>query len=132
MYGSILLIDPVPSTRALLYEALTQDGFVVDVATGPGSVQSGDSYDVVVADVDLDSLPALRARVPGAQVVLLVDSARADHAMLALHLGAFDVVARPFYVEDVSLSVACAAARRSGPTPTKPLHLLLKNYEVTR
>jgi DNA-binding response OmpR family regulator len=132
VYGSILIVDPIPSTCALLYEALTQDGFVVDVAAGPGSVQTGESYDVVVAGVGLECLPELRARVPGSQVVLLTSAERTDETMLALQMGVFDVVTRPFYVEDVSLSVACAAARARGPLPTNPLHLLLKNCEVTR
>jgi hypothetical protein len=94
-------------------------------------VQIGDSYDVVVADVDLESIPWLLAQVPGSRVVLLTSADRAD-AGLALHLGVFDVVTRPFYVEDVSLSVGCAAAQRRGTLPTSALHLVLKNCEVTR
>lgn len=125
----MLIIDPDASTRALLREALEQDGFDVDTAMSPMAALDGD-HDVIVVDIGTDIGPLLLARPPHLQIVVLADSGRVDDAMAAVCCGAFDFVLRPFYVEDVSLTVACAAARCRGRTLDNALFYIQKNHEL--
>ena len=111
MSGSLLIIDPDASTRDLLREALEHDGFEVDIATHPMAALQR-AYDVVIVDIRTELGPLLLARPSNLQIVLLTGSDRIEEATAAVGCGAFDFVLRPFYVEDVSLTVACAAARR--------------------
>lgn len=125
----MLIIDPDASTRDLLREALEQDGFDVATATSPLAALQG-NYDVVVVDIRVDIGPLLLARPPTMEIVLLTESDRVDDATAAVYCGAFDFVLRPFYVEDVSLTVACAAARCRGRTLDNALFYVQKNHEL--
>jgi hypothetical protein len=46
--------------------------------------------------------------------------------------GAFDFVLRPFFVEDISLTVACAAARRQRLGLGSALTHVLPNHQLLR
>ncbi len=129
MSGSLLIIDPDVSSRELLREALEQDGFDVETATSPLAALQG-AYDVVVVDIRADLGPLLLARPPHLEIVVLTDSAHVDSAMAAVCCGAFDFVLRPFYVEDVSLTVACAAARCGGRNLDNALFYFQRNHEL--
>ena len=45
-------------------------------------------------------------------LVVVASPAQIDDAVAAVRRGAFDFVLRPFYVDDISITVACACARR--------------------
>jgi DNA-binding NtrC family response regulator len=125
--GSLLIIDPDDSTRGVLYEALRQDGFLVDLAADP-TVRLARDYDVVLVDITTDVGPLLLTCPAHTQIVVLTCSERLADANAAVLCGAFDFVLRPFYVEDVSLTVACAAARRCGRTLDSVLFHVQKNH----
>jgi DNA-binding NtrC family response regulator len=125
----LLIIDPDDSTRAVLYEALRQDGFSVNLAADPAAVLGCD-YDVVLVDIRTDLGPLLLRRPAHTQIVVLTCSERLADANAAVLCGAFDFVLRPFYVEDVSLTVACAAARRRGRTLDSVLFHVQKNHSL--
>jgi DNA-binding NtrC family response regulator len=127
--SSLLIVDPDPSTSALLREALQEDGFDVYVAAYPMAALNA-SYDVVIVDIRTDIGPLLLACPPHMQIVVLTGSDRLEDATAAVRCGAFDFVLRPFYVEDVSLAVACAAARQRGRTLESALFYIQKNHEL--
>jgi two-component system response regulator AtoC len=113
MVGSVLVAEQEPATRELLREALVQDGFRVEVAASSSeALAHASDFDVVLADIRLDLLAALKARAPLTEVVLLTGATSLADAVAAVGRGAFDFVLRPFFIEDISLTVACAAARR--------------------
>jgi DNA-binding response OmpR family regulator len=125
----LLIIDPDDSTRALLYEALKQDGFSVHLAADPAGVHVGD-YDVVLVDIQTDLGPLLLARPAHTEIVVLTSEEQLADANAAVLCGAFDLVLRPFFVEDVSLTVACAAVPRRARTVESVLFHVQKNYAV--
>jgi DNA-binding NtrC family response regulator len=134
--GRILIADRDPETRELVRRVLAEDGYCVDVicerAPAVELVESG-VYDVVVVDVDMDLLADLELGRGDFAVVLVASSSGIDEAISAVRRGAFDYVLRPFYAEDISLTVACAAARRGGGSRLDvPLAHVRKNHELLR
>lgn len=97
----------------MLWEALTHDGYRVEVACDSMSALAyANDFDVVVADLGLGIIEALQARKSLAELVVLATPARIDDALASVRRGAFDFVLRPFYIDDISITVACACARR--------------------
>jgi DNA-binding NtrC family response regulator len=123
------LIDPEPETREQVREALGEDGYLVAVAAAPEEVDTL-GYDVVIADVRAGIAQTMALRRPGTEVVVIANAEQVDEARAAIRQGAFDFVMRPFFVEDVSLTVACAAARSRGRTLDNSLAFILKNHEL--
>lgn len=131
MVGSVLIADAEPC--GLLREALCQDGFHVDVATTrTAALAYANDFDVVIADIRLGLLAPLKARAPATEVVLVTCARTLDQALVAIHRGAFDYVLRPFFVEDISLTVACAAARRHRVGFGSVLLHVRKNHDLSR
>jgi len=136
--GRVLLVERERDCRALLADALAADGFEVATATDGASaaiIVARDPVDVVVLEIELDLEVALTghlARVaPGAAVVLLTPSTYLDEALAACRRrGAYDLVLRPFDIEDVSLTVACAAASRGERRLDQALAHVRKNHEL--
>jgi DNA-binding NtrC family response regulator len=127
--GLVLLIDPEPVTREQVRVALGEDGYLVAVAAAPEEVDTL-GYDVVIADIRVGVAETMALRRPGTEVVVITCPERLDEARAAIRQGAFDFVLRPFYVEDVSLTVACAAHRGRGRTLDNTLAFILKNHEL--
>ena len=135
MVGSVLVADRESSSRELLCQALAQDGFRVEVAGDrPTALAYADAndFDVIVADIRLDLLRVLKKRWPSTEVVLVTCATTLDDAIAAVRQGAFDFVLRPFYIEDISLTVACAAARRQRVDLTIPIRHIRKNHDFGR
>jgi DNA-binding NtrC family response regulator len=133
MVSTVLVADRDATCRERLREALEQDGFAVEVAADCAEALAyANDFDVVIADIRLDILSAMKARNPSTEVVLVTDDTTLDDAVAAVRRGAFDFVLRPFYIEDMSLTVACAAARRSRLGLDVPLRHVMKTAEVAR
>lgn len=106
---------PETATRELLRRALGHDGFHVDaVASHDEIVGREATYDVVLGRIPGDEIPALKARAPRTELVVMTSLEGLAEAHAAIRLGAFDFVLEPFFLDDVSLTVACASARRRG------------------
>lgn len=113
MVGTVLVADCDPTSRNMLREALEQDGYhVATAADRSEALAQVCAFDVVIVDIRLDLVAALQARFPWSEIVVLTESTSLDEALAAIDRGAYDYVLRPYYVEDVSLTVACAAANR--------------------
>jgi len=66
----------------------------------------------VIADLAFDLLAAVHARDPMTELVVLALPYNIEDAVACVRRGAFDFVLCPVSVEDLSVTVACAAARR--------------------
>lgn len=131
MVSTVLVAERDAGCREQLREALEHDGFSVEVAAdGAEALAYAHDFDVVIADVRLDIMAAVKARNPATEVVLVTDDKTLDDAVAAVRRGAFDFVLRPFYVEDISLTVACAAARRQRVGLDVALAHVVKNAEL--
>jgi DNA-binding NtrC family response regulator len=131
MVGSVLIADAESSSRELLCRALAQDGFRVEVAVDRAEALAyANDFDVVIADIRLDLLGAMKKRRPSTEVVLVTCATTLDDALAAVRQGAFDFVLRPFFIEDISLTVACAAARRQRVDLTIPIRHIRRNHAL--
>ena len=106
----------------LLREALDEDGYDVQVASGGRAgverVKAG-GIDLVVSDVkmpDLDGLDMLReikAVEPSPYVITITAFGSIDTAIRAVKLGAFDYITKPFEIEQLLRAVEKALGERA-------------------
>ena len=108
--ATILIVEDDRAMRLMLREALEEDGYTVDEASGGRAgidrVKQG-GVDLVISDVkmpDLDGLDMLReikAVTPSPHVITITAFGSIDTAIRAVKLGAFDYITKPFDQEDV-------------------------------
>jgi DNA-binding NtrC family response regulator len=118
----VLVVEDDAAMRELLREALTDDGFDVDVAAGGRAgidrVKQG-GVDLVVSDVkmpDLDGLDMLReikSCEPSPYVITITAFGSIDTAIRAVKLGAFDYITKPFEIDQLLLAVEKALGERA-------------------
>jgi two-component system response regulator AtoC len=120
---NILVVDDDESTRDLLSEVLTQEGFRV-VTSGSGEealdIGSRESFAVIISDMrlgpnlnGLDVLRAYKAIQPESEVILITAFGSMETAIEAVKAGAFDYLSKPFKLEEVVLLVGRALENRS-------------------
>jgi DNA-binding NtrC family response regulator len=152
MASCVLIVDTRRGTCGALATALGHDGFEVDfVADENEAVERGCYYDVVLVDLTTSIaspgvagahsppegragsiVQRLKARSPATEIVLLAPATGVDQALHAVDQGAFDFVLEPYFPDDVSLTVACAAERRRGTRIGSALAFVRKNAELLR
>jgi DNA-binding NtrC family response regulator len=120
--ATILVVEDDAAMRAMLREALEDDGYGVELAAGGRAgierVRQG-GIDLVVSDVkmpDLDGLDMLReikAVSPSPHVITITAFGSIDTAIRAVKLGAFDYITKPFDVDQLILAVQKALAERA-------------------
>jgi DNA-binding NtrC family response regulator len=101
----VLVVDDEPSILSTLKQALTLEGYAVDVAGGVGVATerlARRSYDVILLDVALpdgdgiDLLATLRGKgATDTQVLMMSGHATVDAAVRATKLGALDFLEKP-------------------------------------
>jgi two-component system response regulator AtoC len=120
---NILVVDDDESTRDLLSEVLTEEGFRV-VTSGSGEealdIGSRESFAVIISDMrlgpnlnGLDVLRAYKAIQPESEVILITAFGSMETAIEAVKAGAFDYLSKPFKLEEVVLLVGRALENRS-------------------
>ena len=127
--GTILIVDRDAATRELLRELMVEDGYDVLLAADRAealAIMAVVASDVIVADLSAGIVEC----GPRTAVVLLAASNGVDEAVAACKRGAYDYVLRPFYAEDLSLTVACAVASRSPRRLDRALAHVRKNHEL--
>ncbi len=121
----LLVIEDDAAMREFVSEALTEEGYRVDVASGGKAgiarVKQGD-IDLVVTDVkmpDMDGLDVL-AEIRAAEaesgpphVIVVTAFGSIETAKRALKLGAHDYITKPFEVDDLVAAVDNALEQRS-------------------
>jgi two-component system, NtrC family, response regulator AtoC len=120
----ILVADDSAAIRDLLREALVDEGYdVSEAATGEEVLTAfagnGASPDLAVMDIrmpgkdGLDVLRTLRAsRNDELPIIVMTAFGTASIAIEAMKLGAFDYIAKPFELEEVTLAVERFLERR--------------------
>ena len=118
----VLVVDDEPLIRWSLREALADHGFKVTVAgDGRGAVEAlgdGPPPDVVLLDYKLpDSngltlFETIRGLVPTGHVILMTAFGTPEVTSNALALGAYQVVTKPFEINDIAAMIRHAQAAR--------------------
>jgi DNA-binding NtrC family response regulator len=119
----ILVVDDDVSTRDLLSEVLTEEGFrVVTSGSAEEALEIGrhESFAVIISDMrlgpnlnGLDVLRAYKAIQPESEVILITAFGSMETAIEAVKAGAFDYLSKPFKLEEVVLVVGRALENRS-------------------
>jgi DNA-binding NtrC family response regulator len=136
--GALALVECRDVVRGDDVAALARGSGPIDFELSNGAVSpavaypSEDRYDVIIVDIGLDLLEAIKAHDAAVEVVVLALPDRANDALRWVQRGAFDFVLRPFFVEDISLTVACAAARRQRLGLGSALTHVLPNHQLLR
>ncbi|HEV2423780.1 MAG TPA: sigma-54 dependent transcriptional regulator [Terriglobia bacterium] len=121
--ASILVVDDDATTRDLLSEVLSAEGYrVVTSASGEEALDLGpqESFEVIISDMrlgpNLNGLDVLRAYKnvqPDSEVILITAFGSMETAIEAVKAGAFDYLSKPFKLEEVLLVVGRALENRS-------------------
>lgn len=120
----LLLVEDDPEVGAMLAEALTHRGHVVDhVTRGADAIWrcSEQSYDIVILDVGLPDMSGFEvcARLRREDVVLpilmLTGQGAVPHRVQGLDAGADDYLAKPVSLAELEARLRALARRRSHP-----------------
>jgi DNA-binding NtrC family response regulator len=121
----VLIVDDELLIRWALREALVDRGFdVIEAVDGRSAVralgEASEPPDVVLLDYrlpdsdDLSLLTTIKGLVPLGQVILMTAFGTSEVAKVALDLGAYRVITKPFEVDDMAALVT-QAHRASNP-----------------
>jgi DNA-binding NtrC family response regulator len=129
--GRILIIDDEPVVADVLGTLLRKEGHEVSVApeaaAGRGLFEAGGPWDAVLVDVmlpdanGLDVLRWIRDRDPDTAVLMITAFGTVENAVIAMKLGAFHYLTKPFKNEEVRLLVAQAVRTTRLRTENKNL-----------
>lgn len=131
----VLVVDDDAVFAQVLAAALGRRGLAVHTAAdGAQALAAAQAHapDAVVLDLrlaecsGLDVLPALRAQLPGARIVLLTGYASIATAVQATRLGADAYLPKPVTAGELLAALAGAAA---SPEPAQPLTLRALEWE---
>jgi CheY-like chemotaxis protein len=119
-FGRVLVVDDEPVLTAVLHEALTDFGYVVEAATNGAealALMPVFRPDLVLLDVLMPGMPGdevlarLRREYPRVPVVIVTAYEDEDHARLMLALGAVDYIRKPFDLAALERVVSAAVRR---------------------
>ncbi len=107
----ILLVDDEEDLRTFLNEALTRDGYRVELAADAAqalALMATRHYPVVLTDLNLpggptgfDLIEAVKAHDPRTLCVVITGYASMETAIQAVRFGAYDFVQKPFKVVEI-------------------------------
>src|SRR6185437_17166268 len=140
----VLLVEDDKHLQRLLKTALTDAGYVVDVASdGEEGHFLGDTepYDVVILDLGLPKMDGVRVleswRKSGRKMPVLILTARDrwSDKVAGIDAGADDYVAKPFHVEEVLARIRALLRRSAGHAKSEltcgPVRLDTRTGRVT-
>jgi DNA-binding NtrC family response regulator len=117
----VLIVDDDAEVRGLLAAVLTADASVSEAESGLGAMAllGREEFDVAVVDVQLpdhsglDILRWARAAEIDTELIVLTGHADVETAVLAMRLGAYDFIAKPFKNAELREVVAKAAEKNA-------------------
>ena len=137
----ILVVDDDRETCEFLTEILSTEGWSVEAtqsAEGALTLLDREPFDCALVDLNLnerrtglDVLKAFKDRSPRTEVILITGFGTLEAAIEALREGAFDVISKPFTVEDVRATVRRALHPREPMRGEELLEGALKPYEAS-
>src|SRR5688572_17027497 len=108
----VLVVDDEPLIRWSLSETLEQSGHTVtEAGDADGAIRlvsAGEPFDVVLLDYrlpdsnDLNLLATIRKLAPAAAVIMMTAFGTSEVLTGALKLGAYQVISKPFEVQEVA------------------------------
>ena len=117
----ILIVDDEPFIGQILQRYLTPDGYICRVAlTGNEALKELKSteIDLVLADIimpgmsGIDLLTVIRSQHPDVAVLMVTGVDDRDTAVLAIEIGAYGYIIKPFERNEILMHVAHAIERR--------------------
>ncbi len=111
---SILIVDDDTDVRESLSNILEKKGFKVDQAesgTVALKMASNSNYDLALLDYimpemdGIDTLTALKKIRPAMKFIMITAFATIDNAVVAIKKGANDYIAKPFQVDNLTLTI---------------------------
>ena len=123
---NILVIDDEMSIREGLRQALTGEGYLVELAengkVGLEKLQKG-RFNAVISDLKMpimsgmEVLKTIQILQPDVPVIIITGFATVDSAVDAMRNGAFDYLTKPFLPEEICSKVAAAVAQQRHSSP---------------
>jgi DNA-binding NtrC family response regulator len=120
--GSVLIVDDESGVRSMLEVVLRRDGHAITLAEDGNQalrlLSSKPGIELVLSDLRMEGLDGLgllrevRDRHPGVFTIIMTAYAEWDTAVSAMHLGAYDVLRKPFDNGAVRALVGRALAAR--------------------
>jgi len=107
----ILVVDDEPGVCKSCQRILTREGWSVDTVLSAGEaldMLKHHSYDVIITDMimpkmsGMDLLKEVKETVPEVSVIMITGYATVKTAVMAMKLGAFDYIPKPFTPEELS------------------------------
>lgn len=114
MKGSILIIDDDELLLEFMEEILSKDGFEISAFLSPvlGLEQlDKKKFDLVITDVKMNEmtgdevLTSVKTKYPNIGVIMITGFGNINHAVRALHKGAFDYITKPFKGKEILFRV---------------------------
>ena len=112
----LLVVDDEEQVRTMLFDSLSQRGYIVETASHGGEairlLQQDEPFDLVISDIvmpDKDGLELLlhvRRNFPQLQVIIISGQDNELYLRTARGLGANRVLSKPFTADEVSTAVA--------------------------
>lgn len=119
--AKILVVDDEPAVCKSCYSILTREGWEVDTVLSAEEALKNmkeKEYDVVVTDMmmpkisGMDLLKTIKQKTPELSVIMITGYATIKTAVMAIKLGAFDYIPKPFTPEELSSVTARAIERK--------------------
>ena len=118
---TLLIVDDDPAVRKVIEGYFTSDAYEVLVAANGSEaldIASHREIDVVLLDVimpglsGVDVLKQLRIDSPHTAVIMVTAMAEVEFAVVAMKLGAYDYVTKPFRLDDLRSRLEGVLKRR--------------------
>jgi two-component system response regulator PilR (NtrC family) len=118
----LLVVDDEPSMRVFLEVLLNKAGHLVELAADAAGAQralAAADVDVVLTDLKLgrksglDVLKKVKAERPETEVIVMTAFASDEGDLIAMRMGAYDYVAKPFKNDELLLLVGKALEKRA-------------------
>lgn len=135
---NLLIVDDDPLFCRVLSRSLTHRGYIVQIAsTGAQAIEltQKQGFDHVVVDLRLENesglslIPALRARLPDARILVLTGYASITTAIEAIKLGATYYLAKPADADAVISALHRDAPQPDLPVAAEPMSVNLLTWE---
>lgn len=118
--AALLIVDDDATVRDVLYELLSEDHLCHTAGTAEQALTylETEPYDIALIDISLPGMSGLellmriRLRHPETSAIVITGIDYQQHTGDLIRLGAFDYLVKPFRLEEIAESVACALARR--------------------
>ena len=110
----ILVVDDERGMLSLLDKVLTKEGYEVKTATGADLAMDmirTDGFDLIVSDIDMPKkdgiqlLKEIKEFSDTLTVIMITAYATVESAIIAMKLGAYDYITKPFQIDEIKMVI---------------------------